>query len=799
MPSIARRLHTLFSLPALVLAAGLWLLWQPSPPEWLRAADRGLFFAGLQLSPHWSNNADLALVELSPTQWQRFLDDPVSAGDMQELRDYLQRTSATVGLVADRLPRRDLHAAEQLLSRADSDSLLALEWQEYLQDWAALENWLASPQVVIGSDTLQANPDPAARVEASAAQWQRYYRWLPTGARPDYLRGVTNGDFSTGFHEPAVWPIQLSSPDFGALHQPLLWRQGEALYPDMALALLWQSRERPPVFWRQRSQLRLGTAEFRVGPDASLIPALQPDTRYAPRVTRLSPEALQRQVSHSSVLLVGQQGDPALMSLASKVQSLQMGMVYWTPWWHLALYKFLVALVLAYLLLLLPRLSLAVGVLSSGLILILLLVLQLGWQITQSQWLPLGSVILLLLAGHPLMVLWRSRRRHWQALARRLRHNACALAAQQLHQGQVEQALTTLAPCDTDKTVLQLLYDIGQHQERKRHFPAARRVYQNLQKRRRGYRDVTERLRHLDDLEQLPGQDGDLALTKTLALSDSHNRPLFGRYEVVRELGRGAMGVVYLGRDPQIDREVAIKTLSYARFDSDELPSVKMRFFREAEAAGKLSHPNIVTIYDVGEDHDLAFIAMDYLSGRPLSEYADPHRLLPVASVYRIVALVADALDYAHSQQVIHRDIKPGNIVYQPDSERVTVTDFGIARIASKARTQTGEIIGSPVYMSPEQLQGKKVGPASDIFSLGVTFYQLLCGELPFRGDNIAALSYKIINSRHPNVRELRPQLPASATRIVNKALQKDPARRYGNAAEMAGALHKALARGLEV
>jgi len=186
---------------------------------------------------------------------------------------------------------------------------------------------------------------------------------------------------------------------------------------------------------------------------------------------------------------------------------------------------------------------------------------------------------------------------------------------------------------------------------------------------------------------------------------------------------------------------------------------------------------------------------MDYIAGRPLSDYTRKENLLPAKKVYRLIAEVAEALAYAHEQSVVHRDIKPGNILYEAEREKAVVTDFGIARVANSARTQTGEILGSPLYMSPEQLKGVRVGPASDIFSLGVSFYQLLTGALPFRGESLAELSYQIVQSRQRPVREQGVSLPRSATRIVNKALQKDPVKRYASAAEMARALRLALAR----
>ena len=267
--------------------------------------------------------------------------------------------------------------------------------------------------------------------------------------------------------------------------------------------------------------------------------------------------------------------------------------------------------------------------------------------------------------------------------------------------------------------------------------------------------------------------------------------PEFGRYKIERELGRGAMGVVYLGSDPKINRQVAIKTLDYSQFTKKELDTVKNRFFREAEAAGRLSHSNIVTVYDMGEEQDFAFIAMDYVSGVPLSDYTTVEALLPVPEVYRIIQIVAQALDYAHQQNIVHRDIKPGNVMYNPKDKQVKITDFGIARITDSVKTRTGSFLGSPSYMAPEQMTGAHVDGRVDIYSLGVSFYQLLTGSLPFKADGLANLAYKITNEKYRPVRDVRADLPGSATRIINKALQKNPEKRYATGAEMVRALER--------
>ncbi|MCM2326384.1 MAG: serine/threonine protein kinase [Lysobacter sp.] len=253
------------------------------------------------------------------------------------------------------------------------------------------------------------------------------------------------------------------------------------------------------------------------------------------------------------------------------------------------------------------------------------------------------------------------------------------------------------------------------------------------------------------------------------------------------------MGVVYLGKDPKIGRTVAIKTMALsAEFEGDELQEAKERFFREAETAGRLTHPNIVTIYDAGEEHDLAYIAMEFLKGKDLVPYVKQPNLLPADRVLSIVERVADALGYAHSMGVVHRDIKPANIMYEPESDTAKVTDFGIARITDSSRTKTGMVLGTPSYMSPEQLAGKKIDGRSDLFSLGVTLFQMLCGRLPFEGESMTQLMFAIASNPHPRIREINPDLPPWIDAIIDKALAKDFNQRYQTGQEFAEAIRQA-------
>jgi len=264
-----------------------------------------------------------------------------------------------------------------------------------------------------------------------------------------------------------------------------------------------------------------------------------------------------------------------------------------------------------------------------------------------------------------------------------------------------------------------------------------------------------------------------------------------GRYEILHELGKGAMGVVYRARDPMIDRTVALKVIPLAaEFEGRDLEDARTRFFREAAMAGRLNHPNIVTIYDAGEDADgTAYIAMELLSGRHLIEHTNAARLLPPAIVLEIVARLAGALHYAHRNQVVHRDIKPANIMFDAPTGELKITDFGIARLTDSGRTRTGIVLGTPSFMSPEQLQGEKITGHSDLFSLAVTLYQLLTGQLPFRADSMPALMLRIVQETHPPIRTLRPDLSPGLDAFFDRALAKEPADRFDNGAAFAQAL----------
>lgn len=268
-----------------------------------------------------------------------------------------------------------------------------------------------------------------------------------------------------------------------------------------------------------------------------------------------------------------------------------------------------------------------------------------------------------------------------------------------------------------------------------------------------------------------------------------------GRYRIEAQIGRGSMGAVYLGHDPQIGRQVAIKTLALSReFSGTKLVEARERFFREAETAGRLQHPDIVTIFDVGEAQELAYIAMEFIRGHDLQMHASASRLLPLPQLLDIAARVAEALAYAHSQGIVHRDIKPANVMIDPDAGLVKVMDFGVARITDASTTRTGLVLGTPSYMSPEQMSGRPVDGRSDLYSLGVMLFQLLTGRLPHNGDSMARLMFQIANEPAPDVRSIRPELPEALANIVALAVEKRPEVRYVDGRQMAADLRAVAA-----
>jgi len=483
---------------------------------------------------------------------------------------------------------------------------------------------------------------------------------------------------------------------------------------------------------------------------------------------------------------------PPVMVLAHNVSSLLQGDAFVIPPWAGPAEIGAFIAVALFLALGAPRLAAGPAAAATFAFALALVAAELGLLVTGGVWLQLMIPLAMLLTGYLLLTTRRflategEKERSVQDSAASNRMLGLALQGQ----GQLDMAFDAFRKCPADDSVLENLYTLALDFERKRQFNKAEEVFRHVAERKPGFRDVAERVERARRLSETVIFGARGAAPPALTLAGGVERPMLGRYCIEKELGKGAMGAVYLGRDPKIGRVVAIKTLALAReFEGDALDEVKARFFREAESAGRLTHPNIVTIFDAGEEQDLAYIAMELVQGRDLGQYVSPATRLPLETVIRVVAQVAEALGYAHRHQVVHRDVKPANIMWEPGAERVKVTDFGIARITDASRTRTGMVLGTPAYMSPEQLAGRRVDGRSDLFSLAVTLYELVAGVQPFTGESMAQLMFRIANEPPRDIRQCVPGIPEALEAFLSRALAKDPEQRFATGEEFAAAL----------
>ncbi len=468
------------------------------------------------------------------------------------------------------------------------------------------------------------------------------------------------------------------------------------------------------------------------------------------------------------------------------------------PTWGLWATFAVFLLVIAYILLALPRLLAGMAAIITGAFFLALLAVEFGLLSSSGMWLKLVFPAALLLLGYLALTTKRfllteaGKIKSDEESAETSRMMGLALQGQ----GQLDASFDRFRRVPMNEAVMGNLYSLALDFERKRQFNKAQAVYEHMAAFNPGYKDIKAKLNRAKNLSEtvMLGGGGSHPGGTMLLDGGSVEKPMLGRYQVEKELGKGAMGVVYLGKDPKIGRVVAIKTMALSQeFDGDELVDARERFFREAETAGRLQHQNIVTIFDAGEEHDLAYIAMEFLKGKDLVDFCKDGQLLPTPKVLSIVARVAEALAYAHRQNVVHRDIKPANIMYELASDTVKVTDFGIARITDSSKTKTGMVLGTPSFMSPEQLAGKKVDGRSDLYSLGVMLFQMLAGVLPFRGESMAELMYKIANEDAPDIRVIRRDLPESLADLVALSLSKRPETRYQNGDQFAADLRNVI------
>lgn len=608
--------------------------------------------------------------------------------------------------------------------------------------------------------------------------------------------------------------VGLVSPADTTWQQPLAWRVNGVYLPSLPLLMAAAARDRgvDELLVYKGHGVAVGPDWLPTSPLLEAMPYFYPAEGTAAVNEYSALDVLAGEIDPAAlrdkVVLVGLRNGALVgtpmgvvahpVAIAQAAASLYSGDVYVRPAWSGLLAALLWLAVGGWLLFVIPKLETRVAIAVTAVIALVVVNFELALLVSQSLWLPMTAPVLALLLGH--LVLhghgWLHARR--AAQARAVSDAYLSLGEALRAQGQLDRSFEALQNCLPGETVERQLHDLGLDYERKRHYAKALRVYHQLKSVAPRYPDIDMRINRLNSLEEQSLRSRRSAgPIETAAMEEAGaQKPRIGRFDIQRELGRGAMGVVYLGKDSRIGREVAIKTLAFGdEFSGDALEDVKARFYREAEAAGRLSHPNIVTIYDVGEEEDLAYIAMDYLRGEVLSQHAKEGKLLPVERVLRIAAHVADALHYAHEQGVVHRDVKPANMVLTMDEHEVKVADFGVAHLMDASKTRTGTILGSPSFMSPEQVAGKRVDGRSDLWSLGVSMYQLLTGHLPFTGEPLATLMYRIANEAPSELRGWRPDIPPCVDAIISKALHKDPSQRYQTGRGMAGAIRQCVAK----
>ncbi|MCZ6471385.1 MAG: serine/threonine-protein kinase, partial [Gammaproteobacteria bacterium] len=690
----------------------------------VRWIDAQMFSVASHLLPAQSPTNDLRVIQLDESRLQK----PEGIKEFRTLLRKLKKSgTAEIIWLSDDIPQMDYVQA------GNGDAWKTTQGERNKLAWM-LENqrvFLTQYTNIPG----QQNSIPYSESLIYQDGWRQY---IP----PVFLPQVQAFRLTNTRLPYRVYPFNPGTSD----HQALIWydQNGQTSLPDLSLAVFSRSGKSEKLHWDGNGVIDLGGRQIPVSLAGKVFNYFSKLTGRHTDLNALplkSASAKPNSYYKNKIALIGQDAN-RLQLLADSLGSLQAGATYHTPatsWWLMPL---LLGLVVVYLLWPLPLLSKQSGLFLGAFLVLGIIAAQPVLLILKGIWWPSITMLMLMLVGQIAVYVYLSGQSILDQLLQKQLDAWYALGHYQFENNDLEKAATNLLKCDTNDRLLADLYEIGVKLERKRKYDQAFEIYTEISHRQKNYKDINKKLESHDNVKSKHSKTLTLTQAQKTLLMSQMELPELGRYTIEKELGRGAMGVVYLARDPKINRKVAIKTLDYSQFSSSELKTVKERFFREAEAAGRLSHGNIVTVYDMGEEEDFAFIAMDYVTGVPLSNYTKPSKLLAVKEVYRIVKEVAEGLDYAHGQKIVHRDIKPGNIMYNSRNKVVKITDFGIARITDSVKTRTGAFLGSPSYMSPEQLRGSNVDGRADIYSLGASFYQLLTGQLPFDADNLGNLAY---------------------------------------------------------
>lgn len=694
----------------------------------------------------------------------------------------------------------------QMQKSKQGDKIITLlrKAEERLDSDAIFEDTLSSSKNV----TLPLYFDLGNPVEGSEAEKTDFLKAnsviAPAGPDFTYAAGVVPPIQEFATHAAAIGHINVMSDRDGVIRsEPLIVNYQKRMFPSFALQLVMKYRNYPlssiqvsrnvqagdvviPTIDKQNMLIKFNkSSSFQYYSFHDLIEGKAPQQSFRDKIVIIGLSATG--TGALSVTPVGS-SMPSIEVIANIVENILNRNFVVRPDWAFYLELSMLVLFGAFVSFVISRLKAGMSAIVSVLLVSTWIGVSLYLSITYGWRIKIFYPTLLFVLGYLVVVSKRylfteEAKEHMEADSIET-NKMLGLSFQ--GQGMLDIAFEKFRKCPAeDEAIKELLYNLALDFERKRMFNKAVAVYEHI-KKAGDYKDIQEKIKKLKVAgETMIFGMGSGRKDATVLIDNAETKPTLGRYEILKELGRGAMGTVYLGKDPKINREVAIKTLRYEEVDPEQVGEFKKRFFREAEAAGKLAHQNIVTVFDVGEDYDVAYMAMEFMEGTDLEPFCAKDKLRPVREVLKIVSDVASALDYAHANGVVHRDIKPANIM-SLKSGIIKVADFGIARVMASSKTQTGVVLGTPSYMSPEQISGKKVDGRSDLFSLGVVLYELLSGEKPFDGDSIASLMYSITNSPHKDIRSIAPSVPDCCISIIDKLLSKDVEARYQRGRDLA-------------
>lgn len=799
--------------------ATAWLLIVGTVPQGLRQAtgvlERTVFRGGLHFMSLPELQTQITLIHVPAIEFDRWMADLSGASRLLEILDMTVRdplasqSGSLIGLVSDRpfsLIRPETEALlEEVQKTRASDGALFDDVEQALARRGRLMAYLQSNHTVLGlfdrfsrQQRIPIHDEFQERDHSPA--WLAQWLWTPPPEMEADLRS------------PVLTYTAIPSMSYGKRF--LLVRDRDRLAPTFWVDFLIADKQRhqssdqellPALHYIPSRGLRINGTLIESGHDSGIVPIYGALSGIRAPMRQITLGAALKQNALDGWVLLGKDGGDRLDHTAQVLVSLADNAYLTEPLWWSGISKLLLFGLGVILYFFVPRVS------FRGLMVLLttvsgaLIGSQIVGQFTAFYWLPVGNLLLYLWFGSALLLVWRWQKTRQLMAVQRADNASFALADGLIEAKQWAEALTLVRRCSPSAERRSQLERIAGLAEQFHQWDVAAQAWRslkgfNLDYRRYAAREklCSQKITHHTSGVVLKERQGHSEQAwqggKSVATEVSPARASFGQYQVKRLLGQGLHGRLYLGYDSQQRREVLIKT-PYVGFRGKEMPLRQTRLFRDLSSTTALQHPAIVPVVDVGEEADVAYMVTEKPSLPALSDQLKGKRLLPVHQVYRIVLDLADALDYAHQNGCVHRNVRLDCIYYSADPFQVLLTDFGLQGAEELLRTRSEDVYVIAPYLSPEQVLGEEGDLYSDIFSLGVVFYQLLTGRLPFSGSSLATLSHQIVHGAHPTARSVRPSLPASATRITDVALRKGPQERFASARVFHQVLRQALKR----